>query len=76
MGDVAELKELVSALVAENVRISQESARREAERAGEIDRLIAALTQRPQQVVCCCSVALVVRQPAWLNLPPPGEEGS
>ena len=62
MGDVAELKELVSALVAENVRMSQESARREAEHADEIDKLIAALTQRPQQVVCCCSVALAVME--------------
>ena len=53
MGEVAELKELVSALVAETERLSLESARREAERTGELDRLIAALTQRPV-VVCCC----------------------
>ena len=51
MGDVQEIKELVSRLVAENTRMSQESARRDAEHADEMARLIAALTQRPQQVV-------------------------
>ena len=52
------MKELVSRLVAENTRMSQESAtrdaeyaRRDAEHADEMARLIAALTQRPQQVV-------------------------
>ena len=53
MGDLAELRELVGALVEETERLSLESARREAERVGELDRLIAALMQRPV-VVCCC----------------------
>ena len=47
MGDVQEMKELVSRLVAENTRMSQESARRDAEHADEMARLITALTQRP-----------------------------
>ena len=56
MGDVQEMKELVSRLVAENSRMSQESARRDAEQAerdakhkDEMERLIAALAARPQQ---------------------------
>ena len=60
MGDVQELKELVSALVAENIRMSQESARRDAQPTDEMAKLIAALTQRPQQVLCCCSLAQAV----------------
>ena len=56
MGDIEHMKELVNKLVEENARMSQESARRDAEQAerdvkhkDELDRLIAALAQRPQQ---------------------------
>ncbi len=48
MGDLHEMKELASKLVAENTRMSQESARRDAQHADELARLIAALAQRPQ----------------------------
>ena len=50
MGDVQDMKDLVSKLVEENTRMSQESARRDAEHKDEMNRLIAALAQRPQQV--------------------------
>ena len=43
------MKELVSRLVEENTKMAQESARRDAEHKEEMDRLIAALAQRPQQ---------------------------
>ena len=49
MGDVEHMKELVNKLVEENARMSQESAVRDAEHKAEMDRLIAALAQRPQQ---------------------------
>ena len=49
MGDVQEMKDLVSRLVAENTRMSQESARRDAEHAAEMTRLVAALSNRPNQ---------------------------
>ena len=51
MGDVQEMKELVSRLVEENTRMAQESARRDAEQKDEMARLIAVLAQCPQQVV-------------------------
>ena len=51
MGDVQDMKDLVSKLVEENAKMSQESARRDAEHKDEMNRLIAALAQRPQQVV-------------------------
>ena len=43
------MKELVNKLVEENARMFQESAVRDAEHKTEMDRLIAALAQRPQQ---------------------------
>ena len=48
MGDLQEMKELVGKLVAENTRMSQESARRDAQHAAEMAKLIAALAQQPQ----------------------------
>ena len=48
MGDVEHMKELVNKLVEENTRMAQESARRDAEHKDEMNRLIAALAQRPQ----------------------------
>ena len=49
MGDVEHMKELVNRLVEENARMSQEQAERDAKHKDEMDRLIAALAQRPQQ---------------------------
>ena len=55
MGDIEHMKELVNKLVEENTRMAQESARRDAKSArrdvehkDEMNRLIAALAQRPQ----------------------------
>ena len=55
MGDIEHMKELVNKLVEENTRMAQESARRDAESVrrdaehkDEMNRLIAALAQRPQ----------------------------
>ena len=56
MGDIEHMKELVNNLVEENTRMSQESARRDAEQAeidakhkDEMERLIAALAACLQQ---------------------------